>query len=262
VPDLLTSDGVRIHYVCSGADDAPRLVLLHGLGSDSAGHDALVDVIGDRLQIARIDLRGHGGSEPLTDPARYGWFGRPAADVVEVMDALGWDDAAVAGGSLGAATATAVALGFPERVRRLGVFTPAFGAGVGPGSDAVLGFFGMVRDNGLAGVLGVIESLPDPPPPDVLQLARDNWSRQDDAAMRACVTALTDAVLLDDIADLEHVDVPALVIGHHGDALHPWELAEAYAEALPNAKLVAYEVGDAASNEEMSDLLVQFLTEL
>src|SRR5215470_15774977 len=107
--DLVTSDGVRLHYVLSGPDDAPRLVLMHGLGSDGAGSDALIEGIADRLHVARLDLRGHGGSEALTDPAQYDWFARPAADVVELMDALGWDDAGVAGGSLGAATATAVA---------------------------------------------------------------------------------------------------------------------------------------------------------
>ena len=202
VPELLTSDGARLHYVRSGPDDAPRAVLLHGLGSDAAGYDALVTAIGERVEVARIDLRGHGRSEPLTDPERYGWFGRAAADVVEVMDDLGWDDAAVAGGSLGAATAVAVALGYPERVRRLGVIAPAFAAGEGGGNDAAQGLFALVQAGGFASVLDVLESLPEPPPAALLDEARANWGRQDDAAMRACVTALSDAVLLDDIADL------------------------------------------------------------
>jgi pimeloyl-ACP methyl ester carboxylesterase len=126
----------------------------------------------------------------------------------------------------------------------------------------VLGFFGAVRDSGLMGVLEVLESLPDAPPDDVLDLARANFARQDDAAIRACVTALTDAVLLDDIADLERVDIPTLVVGHHGDALHPWSLAEAYAEALPNAKLVGYETSAEATAAVTADLLAEFFAEL
>jgi pimeloyl-ACP methyl ester carboxylesterase len=261
VPDLATSDGVRLHYTQSGPDDAPRLVLLHGLGSDGRGSDALVGHVGDGLQIARLDLRGHGRSEPLDDPVRYGWFARPAADVVELLDALGWDDASVAGGSLGAATATAVALAYPERVRRLGVFTPAFGAGRGSGNDAAQAFFGVVAERGLLGVLELLESLPDMPA-SMLDQARTNWSRQDDAAMRACVTALTDAVLIDDLDDLAHIDVPVVVVGHHGDVLHPWSLAEAYASALPNARLVAFESSTDATPEQMAATLVDFFAEL
>jgi len=261
VADLTTSDGVRLHYVLSGPDDAPRLVLLHGLGSDGLGSAALVDGLGDRLHVARLDLRGHGASEPLTDPAQYGWFARPAADVVELMDALGWDDASVAGGSLGAATATAVALAYADRVRRLGVFAPAFGAGQGAGNEVAHGFFGAVAEKGLLGVLELLESLPDMPE-NVLEEARTNWSRQDDAAMRACVTALADAVLLDDLDELARVDVPALVVGHRGDQLHPWSLAEAYAEALPNARLVGFESSAAASPVPMAELLGDFFAAL
>jgi pimeloyl-ACP methyl ester carboxylesterase len=261
VADLVTSDGVRLNYVPTGPDDAPRLVLLHGLGSDATSSDALVDAIAQRLQVARLDLRGHGGSEPLADPARYGWFARPAADVVELMDALEWDDAAVAGGSLGAATATAVALAYPERVRRLGVFAPAFGPGPKAGNEAAYGFFGAVAERGLLGVLEVLESLPGMSA-DVLADARTNWSRQDDAAMRACVTALADAVLLDEIEVLAHVDVPTIVVGHHGDLLHPWELAVAYAEALPQARLVEFATMADATPAAMAETLVDFVAAL
>ncbi len=260
--ELRASDGVRLHYRCSGPDDAPRLVLLHGLGSDSSSADATIVALRDRLHVARLDLRGHGGSEPLTDPARYEWFGRPAADVVELMDELGWDDAAVAGGSLGAATAVAVALGYPERLRALGVFTPAFGAGVDAGNPVAQNFFTAVADLGLLGVLDVLERLPEPLAPEVLEDARRNWERQDDAAMRACVTALSDAVLLDDIADLDHVDVPALVVGQRGDLLHPWELAESYAANLPHARLVGFEASSELTPEATADLLAALVTDV
>jgi 3-oxoadipate enol-lactonase len=262
VPELLTSDGVRLHYTCSGPDDAPRLVLLHGLGSDGAAGDEVIDALGERLHVARLDLRGHGLSEALVDPAKYEWFGRAAADVVELMDRLGWDDATVAGGSLGAATAVAVALAYPDRLRRLGVFAPAFGAGPDAGNPMAHTFFTNVASMGLMGVLDVLESLPEPLPRHVIEDARRNWSRQDDAAMRACVTALADAVLLDDLADLDHVDVPALVVGHHGDLLHPWELAESFAANLPHARLVGFDSSADVTPEAMADLLANFVTDL
>jgi pimeloyl-ACP methyl ester carboxylesterase len=110
-------------------------------------------------------------------------------------------------------------------------------------------------------VLELLESLPDMPA-NVLEEARANWSRQDDAAIRACVTALTDAVLLDDLADLERVDMPTLVVGHHDDLLHPWPLAESYAHALPQARLVTFASSAEASPENMAELVADFFSEL
>jgi pimeloyl-ACP methyl ester carboxylesterase len=141
------------------------------------------------------------------------------------------------------------------------VFAPAFGAGQGAGNDVAQGFFAAVVARGLLGVLELLESLPDMPA-NVLEEARSNWSRQDDAAMRACVTALADAVLLDDLDDLAHVDMPTLVVGHQGDQLHPWALAESYAEALPQARLVGFGSSAEASPEQMATLLVDFVSPL
>lgn len=129
MPDLRTSDGVRLHYEVDGPPSAPPVVLLHGLGSDGGADQSLVDAIGDRLRVVRLDLRGHGRSEPLTDPGRYGWFGRAAADVRELLDELGLATAALQGGSLGAAVAIATVLAHPDRVRTLGLSSPAIGAG-------------------------------------------------------------------------------------------------------------------------------------
>lgn len=237
--ELTTSDGVRLHYVRTGDAPAPRLVLLHGLGSDALADDPLAAAIGARLSLVRLDLRGHGGSEPLVDPARYGWFGRAARDVVELMDALGWDDAAVSGGSLGAATAVATALCFPRRVRALGVCSPAIGAGPRLGNPIAVGFMDGVVEHGLVGLLEQLAvAVPELLPPSELAQARANYGRQDAAAMRACVTALRDAELLGSFDDLRAIEVPALVVGRRGDVLHPWELACEFAAHLPNARLV------------------------
>jgi pimeloyl-ACP methyl ester carboxylesterase len=141
------------------------------------------------------------------------------------------------------------------------VFSPAFGAGAGAGNHAAQGFFAAVESHGLLGVLELLESLPDMSPV-VLEDARANWTRQDDAAMRACVTALTDAVLLDELDDLARVDLPTLVVGHDGDLLHPWALAEAYASALPQARLVAFDTYADATPDRMAELLVDFFSEL
>lgn len=258
MPLLLTSDGVALHHERSGAAGAPAVVLLHGLGSDAAGYDALVAAIGDRLDVARLDLRGHGRSEPLADPARYGWFGRAALDVVELCDALGWEAPGLAGGSLGAAVATATARGWPERVGRLALMGPAITAGPDLGNPVVAGFLAGVQDAGLLGLLdAVVAANPDVLPAAALAEARANYARQDDAAMRACCAALSRAVLLDSLDDLAQVRAPALVVAQHGDLLHPFAIAEQYAAHLPQAVLL--EAPDAlADPARLANLLVDW----
>ncbi len=262
MPGLRTSDGVRLHYRVDGPDGAPPVVLLHGLGSDGEADEPLVGAIGDRLRVARLDLRGHGHSEPLTDPSRYGWFGRAALDVVELMDALGWDAPGLAGGSLGAATATAVALSHPRRVGRLALIGPAIGAGPGLANPVVTGFLEGLRDQGLLGLFeAVISAVPDLIAPGVVEQVRANYGRQDDAAMRACVVALTESVLMDDMSELGRIAAPTLVIGQRSDPLHPWDLAEEHAGRIPGATLVGGSDGEQGLTmdpDRFADVLVEF----
>jgi pimeloyl-ACP methyl ester carboxylesterase len=261
MPDLETSDGVTLHWVEDGTASAPPLLLLHGLGSDGEAFEALAAAVGDRLHLVRLDLRGHGRSEPLADPGRYGWFDRAAADVVDLLDELGWDDATVVGGSLGAAVATATVLGYPDRVTRVGFVGPALGAGPGFENPVAIGFMQGVQALGLVGLLEqLVDGLPDMLDADTLDVVRANYGRQDDAAMRACCTALVEAVLLDDLDRLATITRPALVVGRRGDPLHPFEMAEAYASRLPDVRMV--EDADVIPFDlrpgDLADLLVGF----
>jgi pimeloyl-ACP methyl ester carboxylesterase len=235
----MTSDGVRLHYQVDGPDDAPVVVLLHGLGSDGQADQPLIDAIGDRLRVVRLDLRGHGRSEPVTDPARYGWFDRAAADVHELLDALGLETAALQGGSLGAAVALATGLDRPARVRALGLSSPAIGAGAALGNPVATGFAEGVDQLGLVGMLdSLIAAGRLDLSAEELAAARANYVRQDDAAMRACIAALTRARLVDDLAELAAIRCPTQVVARRGDPLHPFEIAEEIAAHIAGARLV------------------------
>ena len=56
--------------------------------------------------------------------------------------------------------------------------------------------------------------------------------------MRACCAALATSVLVDDLDRLTAITQPTLVVGRRGDPLHPFEMAEAYADRLPDSRLV------------------------
>jgi pimeloyl-ACP methyl ester carboxylesterase len=107
MPDLLTGDGLRLLVDISGPDDAPTVVLVHGLAASVSiawlATGVLDRLTGAGLRTVAYDARGHGRSGRPHDPARYG-DARAAADLAEVVDAFAGSDAIVAGYSMGAAT--------------------------------------------------------------------------------------------------------------------------------------------------------------
>lgn len=113
-----------------GEHEAPKFVLLHGMGLNAHSFDPTVLALG-RPALA-IDLAGHGRSDWRAD-ANY----RPellAADVVVALETLAPGPVVLVGHSLGALTAIVVASLRPEAIRSLVLIdlTP----GVTPASDA------------------------------------------------------------------------------------------------------------------------------
>ena len=92
------------------------VVALHGLASSSRWYDLVAPLLADTHRIVVPDQRGHGRSEhPSTG---YDWQSL-AADVVELMEAVGLDRPAVLGHSWGGYVALALAAKFPRSLSRL-----------------------------------------------------------------------------------------------------------------------------------------------
>jgi len=81
MPDLLTGDGVRLAVDITGPDDAPTVVLVHGLAASvDLGWRAtgvLERLAAAGLRVVAFDARGHGRSDAPHQPARYGDARRP-----------------------------------------------------------------------------------------------------------------------------------------------------------------------------------------
>src|SRR5262245_6341599 len=110
-------DGVPIWYEERGDREGPPLVALHGgiLTFEGSFSDVLPWLEGGRRVIG-VELQGHGHTP---DPGRPMSIDRFADDVAELLERLGVGQADLWGFSLGALTATAVALRHPSKVRRL-----------------------------------------------------------------------------------------------------------------------------------------------
>jgi len=114
------SDGLDLAYVDEG--EGEPILLIHGFASnigtnwkDTSWIDTLV---ADGRRVIAIDNRGHGQSEKLYEPERYG-APTMAEDARRLLDHLGIARADVLGYSMGARIASFLTLRHETRVRSL-----------------------------------------------------------------------------------------------------------------------------------------------
>jgi pimeloyl-ACP methyl ester carboxylesterase len=93
----------------------PPVVLLHGLFGAARNFGAVQRALSPRFRVIALDMRNHGDSPHGAD-MRYPV---QAADVHETLRALGVEQAAVVGHSMGGKAAMALALTVPEIVGRV-----------------------------------------------------------------------------------------------------------------------------------------------
>jgi pimeloyl-ACP methyl ester carboxylesterase len=235
----------------STGDGAP-LVLAHGL---TATRRNVVQgsrhLLGRGWRLVGYDARGHGESSPAPDRDAYE-YADLAADLETVFDAQGFDSAALAGSSMGAATAVRFALDHPERVSALVLITPAYR---GPGQ---LGPEALAHWDRLAAALegGDVEAFVDASganelperwrePARLATRQRIERHRHLDAVARALhVVPRSEAFA--SLDELERLDMPVLIAGtrDEADPGHPLAVAEEYARRLPQGELVVEQPGD------------------
>lgn len=107
-----THRAARIYWRLQGRDEAPVIVLLHGIGTDHGLFDQIVPLLIDDFRLLRIDIRGHGASD-----ATAGDYDLPllAGDVLAVMDAADVSRAVLCGVSLGGMIGMELACSAPDR---------------------------------------------------------------------------------------------------------------------------------------------------
>lgn len=113
----IEANGLRLRLHEWGEPGKPPALLLHSLAAHSHWWDWTAPLLAERFSVAALDLRGHGGSAwsepPAYRPADY------AADIVAVLDALGWRSPLVIGHSLGGYVGAYLAARHPDRVGAL-----------------------------------------------------------------------------------------------------------------------------------------------
>jgi pimeloyl-ACP methyl ester carboxylesterase len=128
LPDLRNS--ADFTYREAGRKDAPALVLLHGIGSTSAGWRLQYGPLGEHCRVVAWDAPGYGGSKPLAGEAPS--VEAYAQALARLLDALGVDKAIVGTNSWGTPTGVVFARLYPQRARALVLGGPAAGWGAAP----------------------------------------------------------------------------------------------------------------------------------
>jgi pimeloyl-ACP methyl ester carboxylesterase len=244
---LDTPTGVTLAGERAGA--GVPVILLHGLTATRR-----YVLMGSRylsragVELVGYDARGHGASSPARSPDAYEY-----ADLVRDLDvvvASAGTPVVLVGNSMGAATGAAYALEFPDRVSALVQITPGFGGAGRSGED--LGDWKALAD-GLesSGVDGFMEAYQPPSEPRfreaALKFTRQRLERHEHPqAVADALRVVPGSVAFDGLESLSRLEMPALVVGSRdeSDPGHPLELAEAYAEQLPNSTFLVENEGE------------------
>jgi 3-oxoadipate enol-lactonase len=115
--------GAALAYELSGPPAAPVLVLAHGLGADLRIWDANLEGLCRDFRVLRFDLRGHGKSS--TPPGAYGLHAL-AQDTIGLIDYLQLGKVDFVGIDIGARIGLQLAARYPNRLRRLVAWDPAW----------------------------------------------------------------------------------------------------------------------------------------
>jgi pimeloyl-ACP methyl ester carboxylesterase len=241
---MIERHGVRLAVEESG--QGTPVVLLHGLtatrryvvmGSKSlqrGGH-----------RVVAYDARGHGRSSPAPDRNRYRHEDL-ARDLEAVLDGVGLERAVLAGASMGAHTALWLALHAPGRVAGLVVITPAYDPDNRDDSARLARWDALADGLERDGVEGFLRAYGRPDVPatwqaTVVKVIRQRLSAHEHPqAVADALRVVPRSRPFEKLDRLGEIRVPVAVVASSDevDPEHPLAVGEAYAAAIPEARLV------------------------
>ncbi|HET9075938.1 MAG TPA: alpha/beta fold hydrolase [Acidimicrobiales bacterium] len=239
-----SNGGISLYYETFGAEDAPVLLLVNGLGSQCINYKVgfCEKFVTRGFRVVRFDNRDVGLSTHLDEGADY-TVDDMAGDGFSVLDAVGAPSAHIAGWSMGGMIVQAMALSHPERVLTMTSVMSAPGGLSGERDPDVVAAFtappATTREEAAERHLAGLAAWGSPACFDVERITADAYAaydrcwdpggRQRQAAAIARSPSREEA--------LRSLSVPTLVIHGDADRLIPPEFGRRTAAAVPGARL-------------------------
>jgi 3-oxoadipate enol-lactonase len=267
VPEIRTTDEVRIAYHLWGKRDGTPCLLIQGLGMDSRGWALQRGSFGRRHRCVAVDNRGTGGSD--APDGSYDLL-RMAEDAIEVLDAEGIGRAHVVGASMGGVIAQIIGVLHRDRVRSLTLACTACHHHdwrrelLQEWADEVSkrGMRAMAEEDGLRWLVGPRLQRRFGVWINVLARVLMQTKPEPFVAQVHAILNASDELR----GELHTIDVPTLVITGSQDTLTPVGDAEELAELIPTSRL--YVLGGAAHGlmaeapNAFNEVVLRFLAEV
>jgi len=232
----VTVDEVEIDVDAAGKGDA--IVLIHGFPLTREIWNAQADELAHDKLVIRPDLRGMGRSSVTDGPYLMETL---AADIAAVLDAMGIDEAALVGHSMGGYVAMAFCRMYTERVTKLALVCSRLAPDSEPAARAREDLADRAEREGAVDAI-VDAYLPKLFAPATLQqrspvidrareIARSNDARGAAAMLRGMAQRTGSY----DIA--QELDMPVLIVAGAADQIVPVPEAEGMRRAFPAADL-------------------------
>jgi len=232
--------------------EGPPVVLCHGITATRRyvlhGSKALARA---GYEVITYDARGHGESGPAPAGESYG-YPDLVSDLERVVSSEVGDESFFLGGhSMGAHTAISYALRYPEGVSGLALIGPVYTGEIEQSSlDYWDGLAAALETDGVDGFVAYIDErqgIDGRWRDSVLRFTRERLLLQrHPEALAVALREVTRSRPFGSLEELGALEVPTLVVASNDDADpgHPYEAAAAYAEALPNARLLSEGEGE------------------
>jgi 3-oxoadipate enol-lactonase len=215
---------------------APALILSNSLGTTLEMWDPQVAAFSEHYRLIRYDARGHGGSPVTPGPYSFADLGQ---DVLAVLDALGIEQAAFCGISMGGHTGLWLGVHAGSRFSAIAVCNSAAKIGTPQGWNERAA---MVREGGQAAMQALADSSPGrwftedfvKAQPAEVQRAQSWIAGIVPQGYAACCEALAASDLRDDIG---RIITPTLLLAGASDPVTTVADAQAMQAAIPGARL-------------------------